>query len=133
MTMDDVNDLFCLLEIYRPGDKHIGDRKLRSAWLLVLEPFSRDEVRTAVADYFRECKFWPDVSDIAMRCPRTARGSPEQPGAGTRGAQFQPSLERIRKNGEWLDRFLDEHHLGWRERPRAEVEIGEAEEQEGAG
>ena len=69
MTREDMGNLWKLLGVYRPGDKHLNDKTLRSAWFLVLEPYSVDDVRSAVADYFRGCKFWPDVTDIARRCP----------------------------------------------------------------
>lgn len=69
MTKEDIDRLFELLEIYRPKDKHLEDKRLRSAWLLVLEPYKPEDVRQAVADYFRAKKFWPDVTDLAALCP----------------------------------------------------------------
>lgn len=69
MTGNDIDRLFELLAIFRPGDKHLEDRKLRSAWLLVLKPYSVEDVREAVASYFREKRYWPEVTEIATRCP----------------------------------------------------------------
>lgn len=69
MEKDDVKNLWELLRIFRPGDPHLDDKRLRAAWALVLEPYAVDDVRSAVAEYFREQKYWPDVTDIASRCP----------------------------------------------------------------
>lgn len=76
MTREDTDRLFALLAIYRPNDPHAEDNTLRSAWALVLEPYAPDDVRAAVAAYFRESKYWPDVTDIASRCPQP-KASPE--------------------------------------------------------
>lgn len=90
MTREDIERLFELLAIYRPGDKHLENGKLRSAWLLVLAPYSPEEVREAVAAYFREKKFWPDVTDIASRCPPL----PERVMPAREGRQDQEDLYR---------------------------------------
>lgn len=70
MTGQDVDKLFELLAIFRPKDKHLEDQALRNAWLFVLKPYAPEDVREAVAQYFRESSFWPDVTDIAKRCPK---------------------------------------------------------------
>ena len=70
MTLDETNKLFDLLALYRPGDKHLANKQLRALWQLTLAPYSPADVREAVADFFRESKFWPDVTDIAVRCPK---------------------------------------------------------------
>lgn len=72
MDKQDIADLWALLAIFRPNDPHLRDKTLRAAWALVLEPYGRDDVRKAVAEYFRESKYWPDVTDIARRCPKPA-------------------------------------------------------------
>lgn len=69
MTGQDIDRLFELLAIFRPGDKHLADRNLKNAWLLVLKPYKTEDVRNAVAEYFRKNKYWPDVTDIAKLCP----------------------------------------------------------------
>lgn len=69
MTGKDVDNLFDLLGIFRPGDKHLLDQNLRNAWLLVLKPYAPEDVREAVAQYFRESSYWPDVTEIAKHCP----------------------------------------------------------------
>lgn len=79
MTREDVDRLFELLAIYRPGDRHLEEKRLRAAWLLVLEPYDPADVKLAVGAYFRASKYWPDPSDIAMRCPKpTAAAAPER-------------------------------------------------------
>lgn len=75
MTGQDVDRLFELLAIFRPKDKHLEDKQLRSAWLFVLKPYAPDDVREAVAEYFRESSYWPDVTDIAKRCPKITRNT----------------------------------------------------------
>ncbi len=69
MTREDTDRLFELLAIYRPGDKHLENRPLRLVWAMTLAPYTPEDVREAVASYFRECKYWPDVTDISTRCP----------------------------------------------------------------
>lgn len=69
MTTEEMDGLWELIGIFRKNDPHLKDKKLKNAWLLVLEPYERDDVRNAVAAYFRECGYWPDVTDIAKRCP----------------------------------------------------------------
>ena len=70
MTREDTDRLFELLRLFRPGDPKVDNKRLRSAWALVLEPYEVDDVRSAVADYFRGNSFFPDVTDIATRCQR---------------------------------------------------------------
>lgn len=70
MTGQDVDKLFQLLAIFRPKDKHLEDQALRNAWLFVLKPYAPEDVREAVAQYFREKAYWPDVTDIAKLCPK---------------------------------------------------------------
>lgn len=72
MDRQDIADLWALLAVFRPRDPHLRDKTLRAAWAMVLEPYGRDDVRKAVAEYFRESKYWPDVTDIARRCPKPA-------------------------------------------------------------
>lgn len=69
LTRKDIDDLFALLKIFRPKDRHLKDLRLREAWRLVLEPYNKDDVRDAIGMYFRESSFWPDVTEIAVRCP----------------------------------------------------------------
>lgn len=82
MTKEDMNGIWKLLGTYRAGDKRLGDKTLLQAWYLVLEPYEAEEVRRAVADYFRERKYWPDVTDIASRCPKPARPVAADPEPG---------------------------------------------------
>lgn len=72
MEKQDMNDLWKLLAVYRKDDPHLKDSTLKAAWLLVLEPFQKDDVRAAVGAYFREKGYWPNVTEIAQRCPQAA-------------------------------------------------------------
>ena len=69
MTRKDIDDLFKLLAIFRKNDPHLREEGLRAAWLLVLSPYSRDEVREAVGAWFRQRKYWPEPTEIAALCP----------------------------------------------------------------
>ena len=82
MNKQEIEQLFQLLAIYRPGDKRLEDKTLKAAWLLVLEPFSPSEVKKAVGAYFRESGYFPDVSDIAVLCPRPMTESAPEAEAG---------------------------------------------------
>lgn len=98
MTKQDMDGLWKLLGIYRPKDPRLEDKTLKAAWLLVLEPYSPDDVRQAVAAYFRGSGFWPDVSDIATRCPPP----PEQDAVLERSASTGRADPRVR---EWWEEF----------------------------
>lgn len=66
----DINCLFELLALYRGGDDpHLSQKGLRSAWLLVLKPYDRDDVREAIGAWFRKNTYWPRPQEIAALCP----------------------------------------------------------------
>lgn len=102
MTRNDIENLFALLQIYFPNSGKPKDKRLKSAWLLVLEPFSPEAVKTALAEHLRESTFFPDPQAIATRCPAAPKAA----------ASLQPDAERIRKCSEWLDQFLAEQEKG---------------------
>lgn len=110
MTKDDINGLFELLRIYFPNAGKTADNRLKAAWLLVLEPYEPQDVKRAVVEQLRSSPHFPDPQSIAVRCSRaegTQRADSER---------FQPSLERIKANNDFLDAFLSEHDPGWEER-----------------
>lgn len=80
MTQEEIDKLFELLLVFRPNDPRAKDKRLKSAWYLVLAPYKRDDVREAVAGYFREKSFWPDVTDIASRCHMPEDRTPTEDG-----------------------------------------------------
>lgn len=69
LTKKDIDDLFDLLAIFRKNDQHLNQEDLRYAWLLVLYPYERHDVREAVGAWFRKSKYWPDPAEIASLCP----------------------------------------------------------------
>ena len=77
MTREDIENLWRLLEVFRPNDRRLKDKRLKSAWMAVLEPYKPEDVKTAVIEYFRMSGYWPDVSDISMRCPQPVSRSSE--------------------------------------------------------
>lgn len=101
LTKDDTRNLWKLLEIFRPGDKHLKNSQLLSAWALVLEPYKPEDVRSAVVQYFRTSSFWPDVTDIARLCP--------QPDAEERAADHSAKWtpKDIQRSAEWMDAALE--------------------------
>lgn len=100
MTGQDVDRLFDLLAIFRPKDKHLEDQALRNAWMLVLKPYEPKDVREAVAEYFRESSYWPDVTDIAKRCPKVLLENSRQ--------GPPPDTDRHwKRQQEWAERYND--------------------------
>lgn len=96
MTGQDIDRLFELLAIFRPEDKHLTDQSLKNAWLFVLKPYCPEDVREAVAEYFRQNKYWPDVTDIAKLCPPIEAES--RSGFSERtDHSWQKQLEMLRK------------------------------------
>lgn len=68
MTAEETDKLFQLLEIYFPNSPKVKSKKLKSAWLLVLEPYEPDEVKRALIEQLRESRFFPDPQAVAVRC-----------------------------------------------------------------
>ena len=102
VTREDTDNLFKLLAIFRPNDPRSEDTTLKSAWALVLEPYAVEDVRAAVAAYFREKKFWPDVTDISSRCPPLPQ-MPHQPPPLT-GGYIDHAVEALRERWQELRR-----------------------------
>lgn len=101
MTKSDVDDLFELLEYYFSGHQKLKVKGLRAAWLAVLEPYSREDVKTALMSFLREKPGFPTPQEVAIRCPALPayRTSPEgatkpQPfyGLDTRAKEAQDRL-----------------------------------------
>lgn len=69
LTREDIDNLFELLRVFRPNDQHLEQKYLRSAWLLALKPYNRDDVRDSIGAWFRQSKYWPEPSEIAALCP----------------------------------------------------------------
>ena len=82
MTKKDIDDLFALLRICRQGDRRVDDPQLRSAWLMVLKPYRREDVKAALTEHLRKSKFFPDPSEIAVLCPPPAEAEISQPAGG---------------------------------------------------
>lgn len=68
MNRDEIDKLFELLRIYFPNDRKLKDERLKSAWLLLLEPYRPKTVRQAVVAALRENVNLPDPQKIAVRC-----------------------------------------------------------------
>lgn len=69
MTLKDVYDLFDLLELYFSGHPGLSVKNIRPAWLSVLEPYSREDVKKAVLEYLRVNTNFPRPQEIAVLCP----------------------------------------------------------------
>lgn len=65
----DMDRIWTLLGKCRMGDAHLKDSSLKMAWALVLEPYTYEDVKQAVAAHFRVSKFWPDIGEIAQYLP----------------------------------------------------------------
>lgn len=80
MTMKDVSDLFELLEFYFKGHPGLSGNSVRSAWLAVLEPYKREDVKRALMDYLRTSENLPRPQEIAVRCPPVPSALPAAEG-----------------------------------------------------
>lgn len=90
LTREDIDNLFELLAIFRKNDPRLEDKRLRSAWLLALSPYERDDVREAVGAWFRKSKYWPEPSEIAALCPPL----PEPKRRGNEAHPVSPGYQR---------------------------------------
>ena len=78
MDREDMDRLWTLLSTVWSRAPQIGDRKLRQAWTLALEPFSYGQIRSAAAEYIRNNKFFPDICDITALV-KAEKTEPETP------------------------------------------------------
>jgi hypothetical protein len=101
MTKCDVDDLFQLLAFYFAGHQKLRMKGLKAAWLAVLKPYSREDVKAALMSFLREKPGFPTPQEVAIRCPALPayRTSPEgatkpQPfyGLDTRAKEAQDRL-----------------------------------------
>ena len=69
MTAKDIDDLFDLLRLYFPNSPKTGSSTLKKAWLLILEPYGRGDVKQALLRLLRENEYFPDPQKIAALCP----------------------------------------------------------------
>lgn len=99
MTKRDLDKLWAMLALYRPKDRHLRNTGLKEIWLLTFEPYPFEDVRAAVVAYFREQKYWPDVTDITTRCP-APHGAVTQDSRSTQG-------EADRRARDDMDRMRD--------------------------
>lgn len=70
MTKDDVGALFELLDMYFHGHPRMAAKGQKAAWLAVLEPYKREDVKAAVMAFLRERPGFPSPQEIAIRCPQ---------------------------------------------------------------
>lgn len=68
MTKEDIGHLFELLEIYFPNSRKTHDKVLKNAWLLLLEPFAPETVKTALVEQLQSNRNFPDPQAVAVRC-----------------------------------------------------------------
>ena len=98
LSRDEIGKLFELLRIYFPNAKKLGDERLKSAWLLLLEPYRPETVRQAVVAALRESVNLPDPQKIAVRCqalePAEEPAKPPEP-RGEGLAWMAPYIRRL--------------------------------------
>lgn len=94
----DINGLFELLALYRGSDDpHLSQKGLRSAWLLVLKSYDRDDVREAIGAWFRKNTYWPRPQEIAALCPPLPEKKQAAPLAKPEAQDVQKRLARWRE------------------------------------
>lgn len=114
MTAKDVDGLFQLLEIYFPNSPKVKSKTLKSAWLLVLEPFPPEAVKRALAEQLRESRFFPDPQAVAVRCklpPRTEQPAHTDSTQGDYSKELNAMMTRL---GPWYEAYkkaLHDHGL----------------------
>lgn len=114
MTTKDVDGLFQLLEIYFPNSPKAKSKTLKSAWLLVLEPFPPEEVKRALAEQLRENRFFPDPQAVAVRCniPPQAKQQDSAAGTGTDySKELNAMMDRLGPRYEKYEKALHDHGL----------------------
>lgn len=112
VTKKDLESMFDLLALYFPKHERPTGKNV-SAWTLVLEPYTPEEVKRAVTEHLRTSKFYPAPQEIAMLCNR---GRPE-PNAALETSQASYSPADIEAVHELCERYkkyqntLHEHGL----------------------
>lgn len=102
MTAKDIDDLFALLKLYFPNSPKTGSKKLKNAWLLVLEPYGRGDVKQALLKLLRTNAYFPDPQKIAALCPPP----PEENRQKKPPQVSQLELEEMRKFRAKWDRLV---------------------------
>lgn len=97
LKREDIDNLFDLLAIFRKNDPHLEDKKLRSAWLLVLSPYERDDVRNAIGAWFRKSKYWPEPAEIAALCPPLTETNQRKKMTASEIRTVREDMERMEK------------------------------------
>ena len=104
MTKQEMNDAWKLLGKYRKNDPRLLDKDLLKAWYMALKLYEKSEVEEAIASHFRESGFWPDVNEIASRCPSSAK---EGGRAGIFSAaqieKYSVEMDELREMGRLMD------------------------------
>lgn len=78
MEKKDIADLFELLEIYFSGHPKLKVKGLQKAWLAVLEPYRREDVKAALMSFLREKPGFPTPQEIALRCTPLPTETPQE-------------------------------------------------------
>ena len=67
MNVDERQKIYRLLSMYYPHAKQLKDQVALTAWGLVLERFTYEDVKQSVVEYATTHKYFPDVADITGR------------------------------------------------------------------
>lgn len=76
MTVDERQKIYRLLSKFYPNAKQLQDRETLTAWGIVLEDYTYDDVKTAVLRYAAKNKFFPDLADITGDLTPVAAAAP---------------------------------------------------------
>lgn len=102
MTKQDTENLFALLAIYFPNSKNVRNARLKSAWHLLLEPYSPADVKKAVVECLRESSYFPDPQSVAQKV--RARAEARQLTETAPAKADVKTLEQLRKLREKMRR-----------------------------
>lgn len=77
MDKSERQKIYTLLSKFFPQAKQLKDRETLTAWGIVLEDYTYDDVKTAVLRYAAKNKFFPDLADITGTLTPIPTAEPE--------------------------------------------------------
>lgn len=84
--------IYTLLGKFYPHAKTLQDREALTAWGMVLEDFTYDDVKASVLRYAAGNKYFPDIADLTV---------------GLRRISDAKEQESARSDHKWMRKYID--------------------------
>lgn len=99
MNREERQKIYFLLSQFYENSKQLKNPAKRTAWGLVLENYTYEDVKAKVLEYAARNKFFPDISDITADLPVISQPSedgPTEPSVGPLPVEWTESVEQYK-------------------------------------